>query len=142
MPPNTPQQLTIDDMFAADEAEANDQTLGVELTSAHQQAATSWLSPTQAAARTPLSRKAIYGAIRRHELRASKRCARRMIRETDLEAWITSGVPDEPQDLPARPRLRPSRPAAGSLAALRAIEATTASPPSDTFAATTLRSAR
>lgn len=83
-----------------------------------------WLSPEQAADRTPLSRKAIYGAIQRGELPASKRARRWMIAEDDLERWVTGGAPRDPGPAPAGPRPRRSAPrqARGSLAALRAIE--------------------
>jgi hypothetical protein len=83
--------------------------------------ATIWLSPEQVAERVPLSRKAIYGAIRRRELVASKRCGRWMVQEQDIETWVAAGVPRPPE--PDRVRRRISRPPArGSLAALRAIE--------------------
>lgn len=94
-----------------------------------------WRSPGQAAARTPLSRKAIYGAIRRRELRASKRCGRWMIRESDLDRWIANGVPEREDPEPAAPSrpVRKQRPEAGSLAALRAIEASADASRSDTL---------
>jgi excisionase family DNA binding protein len=135
MPSNTPQQLTIDDMFVADEAEAEARTSGAEVTPAGRQAAMSWLSPGQAAERTPLSRKAIYGAIRRRELRASKRCGRWMIRQRDLEAWFADGVPEDRSGASAPRALHAGRPAAGSIAALRAIEEAAASQASATVAA-------
>ncbi len=87
---------------------------------------TIWLSPEEAAERTPLSRKAIYGAIRRRELDARKRCGRWLIAEDELERWVASGEradrsawEDSPSS-PRRPRARP--PARGSLAALQEIE--------------------
>lgn len=83
-----------------------------------------WLSPEQAADRTPLSRKTIYLAIRRGELNASKRGRRWLILDTDLERWVTGG---KPSPLPGSPVGRPKRTITpreprGSLAALRAIE--------------------
>lgn len=85
-----------------------------------------WLSPEQVAERTPMSRKAVYGAIRRGELRASKRCGRWMVLEHDLDAWVAAGVPEPAKQLipppVARPRRRGGPPAQGSLAALRSIE--------------------
>ena len=90
-----------------------------------------WFSPDEIAARLPISRKAIYGAINRGELIASKRCGRWMIPEQKLEAWLAAGVPDhdaEPVAIGAlngsqngRRRV-PRPPARGSLAALKAIE--------------------
>lgn len=86
-----------------------------------------WISPEEAADRTPLSRKAIYGAIRRGELRAAKRCGRWMISEADLEAWIGAGTAEPAESsvrmMPRQRRLGQVPAHAGSLAALRSIEA-------------------
>ena len=87
--------------------------------------AQSWLSPAQAAGRTPLSRKAIYGAIRRGELPAAKVTGRWLIAEDALQAWIAGGVRAENLAERARSQHGAARgraPARGSLAALRAIE--------------------
>ncbi len=87
---------------------------------------TIWLSPEEAAERTPLSRKAIYGAIRRRELDARKRCGRWLIAEDELERWVGAGERaqldrgDAMDPSPRRTRARPQ--VRGSLAALQAIE--------------------
>jgi excisionase family DNA binding protein len=80
---------------------------------------TVWLSPEQVAERLHLSRKAIYGAIRRGELAAFKVCGRWMIPEQNVEPWITGS--SEPSFAPVQGRT-PRPPERGSLAALRAIE--------------------
>lgn len=46
------------------------------------------LSPEQVARRCGLSRKAVYRAIERGELRASRLCSRLRLRSEDVEAWI------------------------------------------------------
>lgn len=130
-----PGQLTIDDMLHLDaqpqERDGRQPERGG--------AVACWLSPEQAAARTPLSRKALYGAIRRGELRASKRCGRWMIRESDLDEWIAGGIPAESDPSPPARRTRDRRPAAGSLAALRAIEVAAGASSSDTFTTASIR---
>jgi excisionase family DNA binding protein len=51
------------------------------------------LSPDEVASLCGYSRKAIYGAIERGELRATKRCSRWRISADDLRAWLEEGVP-------------------------------------------------
>jgi excisionase family DNA binding protein len=51
------------------------------------------LSPDEVASLCGYSRKAIYGAIERRELRATKRCSRWRISVDDLRAWLEEGVP-------------------------------------------------
>jgi excisionase family DNA binding protein len=51
------------------------------------------LSPDEVASLCGYSRKAIYGAIERGELRATKRCSRWRISVDDLRAWLEGGVP-------------------------------------------------
>jgi excisionase family DNA binding protein len=51
------------------------------------------LSPDEVASLCGYSRKAIYGAIERGELRATKRCSRWRISADDLWAWLEEGVP-------------------------------------------------
>jgi excisionase family DNA binding protein len=46
------------------------------------------LSPEDVATQCGLSRKAVYRAIERGELRASKLCSRLRIRPDDLDTWI------------------------------------------------------
>jgi excisionase family DNA binding protein len=52
------------------------------------------LSPEQVAEFCGYSRKAIYRAIERGELRATKRCSRWRIWAEDLELWLEGGVPE------------------------------------------------
>ena len=51
------------------------------------------MSPEQVAEFCGYSRKAIYRAIERGELRATKRCSRWRIWAEDLELWLEGGVP-------------------------------------------------
>jgi excisionase family DNA binding protein len=51
------------------------------------------LSPDEVASLCGYSREAIYGAIDRGELRATKRCSRWRISVDDLRAWLEEGVP-------------------------------------------------
>ena len=53
---------------------------------------TALLSVDQVAALCGLSRRAIYRAIDRGELRASRLCSRFRIAPKDLDTWITSSV--------------------------------------------------
>ena len=48
------------------------------------------LSPEDVARHCGLSRRAVYRAIERGELRASRLCSRLRIRSQDVEAWITA----------------------------------------------------
>lgn len=65
------------------------------------------LTPAEVAERCGLSRAAVYRAIDRRELVASKICSRLRIRVEEVDAWIDRGV-REPGGLPAgnvNPRL-------------------------------------
>jgi len=73
------------------------------------------LSPEQVAQTCGLSRRAVYRAIERGELPASRLCNRLRVREEDLDAWVegqrvkTPAEP-EPQDAgSARPASSPAR---------------------------------
>ena len=46
------------------------------------------LSPEEVARQCGLSRRAVYRAIERGELRASRLCSRIRIRAADVEAWV------------------------------------------------------
>jgi len=63
------------------------------------------LSPEQVARRCGLSRRAVYRAIERGELRASRLCSRIRIRAADVEAWV-----DEHEIEPSSKGTRPARP--------------------------------
>ena len=54
------------------------------------------LSPQDVARRCGLSRKAVYRAIERGELRASRLCSRLRTRPDDVDAWLQAStvVPD------------------------------------------------
>jgi excisionase family DNA binding protein len=82
------------------------------------------LSPDEVARLCGYSRKAIYGAIERGELRATKRCSRWRIAADDLRAWLEDGVPAPASGDPTP--LRRTRPPAplprGSFRALVASE--------------------
>jgi excisionase family DNA binding protein len=82
------------------------------------------LSPDEVASLCGYSRKAIYGAIERGELRATKRCSRWRISVDDLRIWLEEGVPApaSPGTTPRR-RTRPPAPLPrGSFRALVASE--------------------
>jgi excisionase family DNA binding protein len=64
------------------------------------------LSPEQVAGRCGLSRRAVYRAIERGELRASRLCSRIRVRAADVEAWV-----DGSQIEPSNGAVPPSRPA-------------------------------
>jgi excisionase family DNA binding protein len=51
------------------------------------------LTPNEVAELCGYSRKAIYAAIERGELRATKRCSRWRISPSDLKAWLEAGIP-------------------------------------------------
>ena len=50
------------------------------------------LSPQDVARRCGLSRKAVYRAIERGELRASRLCSRLRIRPDDVDAWLQAST--------------------------------------------------
>jgi excisionase family DNA binding protein len=62
------------------------------------------LTTHQVATLCGYSRKAIYAAIERGELRATKRCSRWRISEDDLKAWLEEGVPSSPSCPPTKRR--------------------------------------
>jgi excisionase family DNA binding protein len=62
------------------------------------------LTPEDVASLCGYSRKAIYRAIERGELRATKRCSRWRIWPEDLKRWLDEGVPAPMQSL-ARPQV-------------------------------------
>jgi excisionase family DNA binding protein len=65
------------------------------------------LTPEQVASLCGYSRKAIYRAIERGELRATKRCSRWRLWPSDVEHWLEEGVHSPPAV--ARSANRPSR---------------------------------
>lgn len=68
----------------------------------------SLLSPEDVARRCGLSRKAVYRAVARGELRAARIVSRLRIDPCDVEAWIRANVvdvADPPPAAPTRPRL-------------------------------------
>jgi excisionase family DNA binding protein len=77
------------------------------------------LTPLEVAERCGLSRLAIYRAIERGELPASKLCGRLRLRPTDVEAWIEARRV-QPSGLapPSAPPRLPALPAQGSMRAL------------------------
>ena len=70
-------------------------------------AADALLSPEDVARQCGLSRRAVYRAIERGELRASRLCSRIRIRSADVDAWV-----DENQIEPPSEQARPVRPSA------------------------------
>jgi excisionase family DNA binding protein len=67
----------------------------------------SLLSPEQVACRCGLSRKAVYRAVARGELRAARILSRLRIDPHDVEAWVCTNIvdADRPVRAPTRPRL-------------------------------------
>ena len=76
------------------------------------------LAPEDVAHRCGLSRRAVYRAIERGELRASRLCSRLRIRPEDVDAWIATNHVD-----PAE-RVRPPPPVAPAHNGLRRLLAT------------------
>lgn len=70
----------------------------------------SLLSPEDVARRRGLSRKAVYRAVARGELRAAKVLSRLRIDPRDLEAWLRANIVDARSPIPAplAPGLPPS----------------------------------
>jgi excisionase family DNA binding protein len=64
------------------------------------------LSPENVAEACGLSRRAVYRAIERGELRASRLCSRIRIRPDDVEAWVQENQIAPPPDGAARTRAR------------------------------------
>jgi excisionase family DNA binding protein len=81
------------------------------------------LSPTEVAAMCGLSRRAVYDAIKRGELRAFKLCSRLRISTADVDEWLAAslvpvtGLPAVPP--PSAPRSIESAPAGSFRARLR-----------------------
>src|SRR4051812_42481016 len=81
------------------------------------------LSPTDVAAMCGLSRRAVYDAIKRGELRAFKICSRLRISTADVDAWLAaslvpvSSLPSLPS--PRAPRSIESAPTGSFRARLR-----------------------
>ena len=73
------------------------------------------LSPEEVAQLCGLSRRAVYRAIDRGELKASRLCSRLRVRHEDLDAWVDGqrvepAAPEMPQDAgSARPASSPAR---------------------------------
>lgn len=77
------------------------------------------LSPDEVARACGLSRRAVYRAIARGELRASRLCNRLRVQPSELDRWIGEGAvqAEKPVRPASRARLRSTAPA-GSLRAL------------------------
>jgi excisionase family DNA binding protein len=71
------------------------------------------LSPEEVARRCGLSRRAVYRAIERGELRASRLCSRIRIRAVDVEAWVEANQIEPSSQQAMRRRPSPLRPADG-----------------------------
>ena len=67
------------------------------------------LSPEDVARQCGLSRRAVYRAIERGELRASRLCSRLRIRPEDLDAWIDANRVEPAVRVGAPPALAPAR---------------------------------
>ena len=80
------------------------------------------LSAEEVATLCGYSRKAIYRAIERGELRATKRCSRWRIRPEDVESWLDAGVHVVENGCQISRQLPPVAPRRGSLVALMAGE--------------------
>ena len=71
------------------------------------------LSPEEVAGQCGLSRRAVYRAIERGELRASRLCSRIRIRAADVEAWVDESQIEPPAEAARRSRPSPLRPEDG-----------------------------
>ena len=71
------------------------------------------LSPEQVARRCGLSRRAVYRAIERGELRASRLCSRIRIRAADVEAWVDQNEIEPSSNVTRSSRPSPLRSADG-----------------------------
>jgi excisionase family DNA binding protein len=71
------------------------------------------LSPEEVGRRCGLSRRAVYRAIERGELRASRLCSRIRIRAADVDAWVDENEIDPPSEPTPRARPAPVRSADG-----------------------------
>jgi excisionase family DNA binding protein len=77
------------------------------------------LSPEEVARQCGLSRRAVYRAVERGELRASRLCSRIRIRASDVEEWVDESR-IEPPSAPARSLRRPPSTSADGLRRLLA----------------------
>ena len=66
------------------------------------------LSPEDVATRCGLSRRAVYRAIERGELPASRLCSRLRVRPEDLDAWIAGKRVEPPEPIPLPPVAAPA----------------------------------
>ena len=73
------------------------------------------LSPEDVAALCGLSRKAVYRAIERGELQASRLCSRLRIRPEDVESWLAANQVGLTQPVTASAPLSDRLPAPGGL---------------------------
>lgn len=76
------------------------------------------LSPEDVARVCGLSRRAVYRAIARGELRAARLCHRLRVRPEELERWIGDQTPKTTEPLPRPRSVRPSRQVTGGLRVL------------------------
>lgn len=76
------------------------------------------LSPEDVAHVCGLSRRAVYRAIARGELRAARLCHRLRVQPAELERWIAEETPSSVSPAPKPPKRRVGTPGRGSLRAL------------------------
>jgi len=81
-------------------------------------AADGFLTPADVAARSGLSTKTVYRAIRARRLRASRPTARYLIAEADYVSWVRSGAQTDEGSV----EVLSGDPPVGSAEELRAIE--------------------
>lgn len=96
----SPDQLSLP-LFEVALEELHDRRVKPELVRLHDDAARiasggSALAPDEVAAHCGLSRKAVYRAIERGELRAFRLCSRLRIRPEDLNAWLNAHAVGQP----------------------------------------------
>lgn len=105
----SPDQLSLP-LFEVDVEEPHARQVGPESVRSHDEIADvelgySALAPDDVAAHCGLSRKAVYRAIERGELRAFRLCSRLRIRPEDLNAWLDAHVVGQPARVNRPPRL-------------------------------------
>jgi excisionase family DNA binding protein len=66
------------------------------------------LSPEDVARQCSLSRRAVYRAIERGELRASRLCSRLRVRPEDVDAWIAANHVEPAERVGVPPPLAPA----------------------------------
>lgn len=76
------------------------------------------LSPEDVARACGLSRRAVYRAIARGELRAARLCHRLRVHPAELERWIAEETPGPSSSVPRRSGRRPVVARRGSLRAM------------------------